>query len=170
MVQQYMKDPQSVDPTLAHAVVAVAARHGDAELYNQFKAQMKTAKSPEAVLPIVPRALAQFPEPKPDQQTLASTLTPAVRGQDLYMLRAHDGESRGARKPRGTSCARTTTLISAKTGGGLGGVGVFLYATERLLQPEKEQEVKQFFKQHPIPGTERNQKEALESINSCVNR
>ncbi len=39
MVQQYMKDPSSVDPTLAGAVIAVAARHGDAELYNQFKAQ-----------------------------------------------------------------------------------------------------------------------------------
>ena len=28
--------------------------------------------------------------------------------------------------------------------------------------------MKQFFQQHPFPGTERNQKEAIEIINSCV--
>ncbi len=28
--------------------------------------------------------------------------------------------------------------------------------------------MKQFFDQHPIQGTERNQKEAFESINACV--
>ena len=28
--------------------------------------------------------------------------------------------------------------------------------------------MKQFFDQHPFPGTERNQKEAIESINGCV--
>ncbi len=28
--------------------------------------------------------------------------------------------------------------------------------------------MKQFFQQHPFPGTERNQKEAIESIDSCV--
>ena len=37
-----------------------------------------------------------------------------------------------------------------------------------VLQHEKEQEAKAFFQQHPFPGTERNQKEVLESISSCV--
>jgi hypothetical protein len=34
--------------------------------------------------------------------------------------------------------------------------------------PEKEQELEQFFEQHPIQGTERNQKDAIESIHSCT--
>ena len=37
LVQQYMKDPTSVDPTLAGAVVSVAARHGDAQLYSSTR-------------------------------------------------------------------------------------------------------------------------------------
>ena len=55
-----------------------------------------------------------------------------------------------------------------KTGGGLGGVGVFLYGTQSFCDAQKANEVKQFFEQHPFPGTERNQKEAIESINGCV--
>ena len=58
--------------------------------------------------------------------------------------------------------------LNEKTGGGLGGVGVFLYGAQSFCSPEKAQEVKQFFQQHPFPGTERNQKEAIESINSCA--
>ena len=49
-----------------------------------------------------------------------------------------------------------------KTGGGLGGVGVFLYGAQSFCSTEKATEVKQFFDQHPFPGTERNQKQAIE--------
>jgi aminopeptidase N len=55
-----------------------------------------------------------------------------------------------------------------KTGGGLGGVGIFLYGAHSFCDSEKAVEVKQFFEQHPFPGTERNQREAIEAINSCV--
>ena len=96
MVQQYMKDPTSVDPTLAGAAVSVAARHGDAALYNQFKAQLKKVKSPQQYYRFF-YALAEFPQPALIKQTLESTLTPAVRGQDLYDSGAPAGESRPAR-------------------------------------------------------------------------
>ena len=43
----------------------------------------------------------------------------------------------------------------------LGRRGSFLYG-RGFLQHRESEEVKQFFQQHPFPGTERNQKEALE--------
>ncbi len=58
--------------------------------------------------------------------------------------------------------------IMKKTGGGLGGVGVFLYGADNFCDTQKANEVQQFFQQHPFPGTERNQREAVESINGCV--
>ena len=48
------------------AVSAVAARHGDAELYDQFKAQMQKAKSPEQYYRYF-YALAEFPQAAADQ-------------------------------------------------------------------------------------------------------
>ena len=58
--------------------------------------------------------------------------------------------------------------LHAKAGGGLGGAGVFIEGADAFCSTEKAEEVKEFFQQHPFPGTERNQKEVLESINSCV--
>ena len=166
MVQHYMKDPASVDPTLASAVVSVAAHHGDAELYNQFKAAMEKVKSPHEYY-LYFYALADFPEPALIQKTLDSTLTPEVRGQDLYVLL---GLLRNPASQNATwdFMRQNFDPLMKKTGGGLGGVGVFLYGAQSFCDTQKANEVEQFFQQHPFPGTERNQREAVESINGCV--
>ena len=166
MVQQLMKDPSSVDGTLAQAVVSVAARHGNAELYNQFKAQLQKTSSPEQYY-MFARALGQFPEPALIQQTLATTLTPAVRGQDLYMLLPMMANP-VSQDATWDFMRKNFEQLHAKAGGGLGGVGVFLYGAGTFCSTEKAEEVKQFFQQHPFPGTERNQKETLEGIDSCI--
>ncbi len=166
IVQQYLKDPNSVDGTLAPAAVSVAARHGDAELYNQYKAQLQKASSPEQYY-MFARALTQFPEPQLIQETLASSLTPAVRGQDLYMLLPMLANPK-SQDATWDFMRSNFDKLRAKTGGGLGGVGIFLYGTRNFCDPQKATEVKQFFQQHPFPGTERNQKEALESIDGCI--
>jgi aminopeptidase N/puromycin-sensitive aminopeptidase len=166
LIQQYMTNPQSLDPTLARAVIGVAARHGDAELYSQFQAHMKAAKTPEMYYRYF-YALAEFPQQGLIQQTLASTLTPDVRSQDLELL-VDEIENPAARDTAWDFMRKNYEALSAKTGGGLGGFGIFLGAAESFCSPDKEQQVQQFFQEHPIQGTERNQKEVLESIRSCV--
>jgi aminopeptidase N len=166
MMQQFIKDPSSVDGTLAHAVIAVAARHGDAALYNQFKEQMQKAKSPEQYYGYF-YGLSEFPQPQLTKQTLEATLTPAVRGQDLYILLPLLGNPASQNETWDFMRTHFDDLMK-KTGGGLGGVGVFLYGAQSFCDAQKAAEVKQFFEQHPFPGTERNQKEAIESINGCV--
>jgi hypothetical protein len=58
--------------------------------------------------------------------------------------------------------------IAKKTGGGLGGAGIFQYAVQGFCDAQKRDQVEQFFQQHPMPGTERVQKESIETINSCI--
>ena len=166
MVQEYMKNADSVDPTLAGSVIAVAAKHGDAQLYNQFKAAMKDAKSPQQYYRYF-YALASFPQPELSKQTMESTLTPEVRGQDLYILLTLLGNP-PSQDATWDFMRSHFDQLSKKTGGGLGGVGIFLYGTHAFCSTEKATEVKQFFEQHPFPGTERNQKEAIEAIDGCV--
>ncbi len=166
MVQQYMKDPTAIDPTLAGSVVLVAARNGDAELYNQYKAQLKNVRSTQLYYRFM-FALAEFPEQPLIQQTLQSTLTPEVRGQDLYIL------VRLLANPISQDATwdfvrQNFDALMKKTGGGLGGVGVFLYGAQSFCDAQRANEVQQFFQEHPFPGTERNQKEAVETINGCV--
>ncbi len=124
MVQEYMKDPNSVDGTLAPAVVAVAARHGNADLYNQFKAQLQKASSPQQYY-MFARALGQFPDPELIQQTLDTALTPAVRGQDLYMLLPMM-DNPTSQQATWDFMRTNFEQLHAKAGGGLGGVGIFI--------------------------------------------
>ena len=166
LIQQYMKDPTSVDPTLAGAVVSVAARHGSPELYQQYKAQLQKAKSPQQYYRFF-YGMAEFPQPTLVKQTLESTLTPEVRGQDLYIL-INLLENPSSQNMTWDFMRQNFDQIAKKTGGGLGGVGVFLYGAQGFCTTEKANELKQFFDQHSFPGTERGQKKAMESINACV--
>ncbi len=166
LVQQYMKDPTSVDPTLAGAVVSVAARHGDPELYQQYKAQLQKVKAPQQYYRFF-YGLAEFPQQALIKETLESTLTPAVRGQDLYVF-INLMSNPTSQNTTWDFMRQNFDEIMKKTGGGLGGVGVFLDGAESFCSTQKANELKQFFDQHPFPGTERNQKETIESINSCV--
>lgn len=166
MVQEYIKNPESVDGTMLRPVLAVAARHGDAGLYNQYKAQMEKANSPEQYYSYF-YSLPEFPQPELTKQTLDSLLTDQVRGQDLYVLLPMLANP--ISQDATWSFMRTHfDQLQAKTGGGLGGVGIFLYGAQVFCSADKSTEVKQFFQQHPFPGTERNQRESIETIDGCV--
>ena len=149
------------------AVVSVAARHGDADLYNQFLAQMQKPSSPEQFY-MFARALGQFPEPELIQQHAECDAHRQGARTGLVHAVADDGQSHQPAGNVGLHARATSSQLQAKAGGGLGSAGLFLYGTEAFCSNEKAEEVKQFFQQHPFPGTERNQKEALESISSCV--
>jgi aminopeptidase N/puromycin-sensitive aminopeptidase len=166
LLQQYIKDPASVDGTLARAAVTVAARHGDAALYGQYRAQLQRQLPPEQYYRFF-YSLGDFPDPALAQKTLDWTLTPEVRGQDIYLL---DGlvANPQTRDLAWEFVRQHYDEISKKTGAGLGGIYVFLSIAESFCDAQKRDEVIQFFQQHPMPGTERNQKEAIESINSCI--
>lgn len=166
MVQEYMKDPTSIDGTMARAVIAVAARHGNEQLYEQFKAQLKNNESPEVYYRYL-YSLADFPQQSLIQQTLNTVLSPEVRGQDLYILIGMLGNP-ASQDLTWRFMQQNFDPLMKKTGGGLGGVALFFYGAQQFCDAQKKTEVEQFFKDHPFPGTERNQREALERIDSCI--
>ena len=47
LVEQYMRDPNSVEAALAGNALVVSALDGNAELYDRYLEHMKTAKTPE---------------------------------------------------------------------------------------------------------------------------
>jgi aminopeptidase N len=63
LAQQYLADPNSVDPTIARQVLAVAARYGDEALFEQYASALQRVQSPEQYYNIG-GALAQFRDPK----------------------------------------------------------------------------------------------------------
>ena len=83
--EQYMKDPQSVNAELAGKSLAIAAMNGDAALYDQYVAHLKTAKNPEEY-GFYLQALGMFPQPELVKRSFDLFLGPEVKNQDMFAL------------------------------------------------------------------------------------
>ena len=85
IVEQYMRDPNSVDAAMAGNALSIAALQGNADLYDKYMARMKTAKTPEEYYNYF-GALGQFPSAELAKRTFEFGLGPDVKNQDLYIL------------------------------------------------------------------------------------
>ena len=162
LAHKYLADPLSVDPTLANAVVNLAAMEGDAALYDEFLARTKTAKSPEEYYLFL-FALAHFNDPALLTRTMEFALTPSVRGQDFGTLLAEVMIN-----PAGTDVAwdfarKHWAEIKDKPPGGSGRV---LGAASAFCDDRRLGEVKSFFAENKVD--DRTTQRAVEDISSCT--
>ena len=166
IAQQYIKSPSSVDGSLADAAIKVAARHGDAALYAQYRAQLKNNLSPEAHY-LFFHALAEFPSPELAQQTLSWSLTPEVRNQDLYILDSLV-DNPSTRVVSWDFMRQHFDEVDKKAGGGLWGGDLYLGAGYSFCDEKLRAELEDFYRQHPFEGKEREEKRMLERISDCI--
>ncbi|MEO8601518.1 MAG: M1 family aminopeptidase [bacterium] len=96
-LRRYLTDPTSVDPNLASAVVSIAARDGDAALYQRYLEHKRAAASDPEEEQRFLFGLTAFEDPTLVQRTLALTLTDEVRPQDRAHLYARLLGTRAAR-------------------------------------------------------------------------
>ena len=81
----YLEDPRSIDPNLASVVVSIAARSGDAALYERYIERKRAAASDPEDEQRFLFGLTAFERPDLVRRTLALTVSDEVRPQD----RAH---------------------------------------------------------------------------------
>jgi puromycin-sensitive aminopeptidase len=81
----YLEDPRSIDPNLASVVVGIAARSGDAALYERYIERKRAAASDPEDEQRFLFGLTAFERPDLVQRTLGLTVSDEVRPQD----RAH---------------------------------------------------------------------------------
>ena len=94
---RYLDEPRSIDPDLASAVVGIAARGGDAALYERYLARKRAAASDPEEEQRFLFGLTAFEDPELVQRTLDLTLSDDVRPQDRAHLFARLLGSRAAR-------------------------------------------------------------------------
>ncbi len=167
LIQSYIKDPSSVDPTLARGVFSVAAAHGDKALYDQFRAQLKKVNDPEQYY-LYFYSLAQFRNPELLQETLNFALTPEVRNQDIGIVNVVIENPYGQKL--GWDFLRSQyAQLEAKMGGSIGSAVPFVGASSHFCDPVLRDEAKQYFEQHRKPGSpDRTFRSSIESINYCI--
>jgi len=165
LAEQYLQDRSILDPSIVSAVLGLAARGGDAALYDRYSEAARTAKSPEEFLNFL-YAMVSFRDPELVRRTLETAVSAEVRSQDSpYILVAllSNPETRKQswawmKEHWADVQARFTISSGARV---VAAAGAFCDAAEK-------EDVESFFANHTVQASERAFGEALHSIDACI--
>jgi aminopeptidase N/puromycin-sensitive aminopeptidase len=167
LTQGYMKDPASVPADLSGTAVHITAMNGDEALYDQYRAKLKEAKTPQEYYTYF-YSLSNFQDPALLQKTLDFALTSEVRNQDLWLIPSVMQGRRGGDLAWNFVKSHWDDLMK-KAGGGIAGAAPYAFgATGSFCDVQKRDDVKAFYDAHRIAGSERNFRASQESINYCI--
>jgi aminopeptidase N len=163
--QKYLQNPESVDPTLAQTMLAVAALNGDEKLYNQFVQAMGNAKTPEVYYNLG-FSLLGFEDPALLKRTILFATGPNVRNQDAPFIFAGALQNPYTRDQAWPLIKENWPAIEKKFTMSSGAAVV--NASGSFCTAQEKQEVQQFFTEHKVASSERALKQALERIDNCI--
>ena len=157
----------ALDPTLASAIVNVAALHGDAALFDALAAAAERATSPEVRYRYL-YALANFTDAALTERALKMSLSPAIRNQDTAIFVAQflgnpDVNDRAWAfvKENWTALEPKITSVYSSDVNLVSSLGSFCDASTR-------NDIAQFFAVHKLPAASRTLKQTLERIDNCI--
>ncbi len=163
----YIADPSSLPGTLVSTVLRIAAGGGNAELYNQYVAQLdRLAAQPEEYYRFF-TALPSFGDPALVQRTLAFAISPAVRTQGTATLVAGLLARPASRDAAWTFVQAEWPTLTQKLGT-FQGIPRIIGALGTFCSAETAAQVKQFFTKNPVASAERTLRQALERIDNCA--
>jgi aminopeptidase N len=164
--QQYLRDPASVDPTLAVRALSVAAQNGDAAFFDQLRGVTETAGDPQlrsqALL-----ALAQFRDPALVIRTLDYAVSAKVKNQDAVRLVRIEMSDRRTRDVAWPWVQQNWPRVQAQitTWGG----GYLVESTGNFCSAERSSQVTEFFQEHKVLAASHALDLARDNITDCVN-
>jgi aminopeptidase N len=165
ITEKFLADPASVDATLSQTALSIAARNGDAALFDRLQHVYETSTNPEIQEGAL-RLLAQFEDPALVQRSLDYAATSKVRNQDALIQYAIGLQIDATRQQTWNYIKShwdvLHTLLTPELGGILvGSTGAFCSADTR-------DDVQSFFATHKVPSADRALKHSIESINGCI--
>jgi aminopeptidase N len=156
---------EPVDRTLLIAALPIAARNGDAALYNAIIAHFGQLKTPEEAY-LFGQTLCMFSDPALLTRTLRFAVSPMMRAQDAPQVLDAVIANPAGRQVAWDFIRQNWPEVEAK---------ISHYSETDLVSVSsyfcdaaKRNEVQQFFTEHKIPGSERALKMTLEQIDACI--
>jgi len=167
VAQQYLKDPNSVDASIAKDVLAVAARFGNEELFQQYVSAMGRMRAPEQFYNVA-GALTEFRDPKIVEKVLELSVSDEIRNQDaaglISRVLINSDNQKTAWEWVKTHWPAVEKKITMSSGAEI------VNATRRFCSEEIDVDVQKFFTEHKVPSTDRALKQSHEDIAGCVKR
>ena len=162
---QALSNNNALDNTIAETAFSLAARDGDAALYDRFLEKQKQAQTPEDFY-VYMDALLSFRDPKLIERNLNRALSTEVRSQDAVGV---IGDLMDL--PAGGTLAWNFTKAHwdeiSKLSGGFAGARL-VSASSTFCSAEKAEQVREFFTTHQVPSAERGIQQTLERIQNCA--
>jgi aminopeptidase N/puromycin-sensitive aminopeptidase len=162
---KYLANPGSVDATLSQAALAVAARNGDAQLFDRLQQIYETSTNPEYQENSL-RLLAEFENPALLQRALDYAVSGKVRNQDAviqFVIALSIDENREqAWKYIQSNWDKVQAQFTTEMGAYLVG------ATGNFCSTDARASVETFFSTHKVAASDKALKHALESIDGCI--
>jgi hypothetical protein len=167
LARQYLKDPASVDASMAKEVLVVAARYGNETLFDQYVAAMGRMSSPEQYYN-VGGALAEFRDPKVVEKVLELGVSEEVRNQDSAHLISGVLSNADNQKVAWAWVKAHWPAVEKKTTMSSG--PEIVNATRKFCSTELRDDVQSFFAEHKVAAAERTLKQSREEIDGCIRR
>jgi aminopeptidase N/puromycin-sensitive aminopeptidase len=165
IVEKFLADPTSVDPTLGQTALAIAARNGDAQLFDRLQKVYETSTNPEFQEGAL-RLLAEFENPALIQRSLDYAVSGKVRNQDaaiqLAIALQIDASRDQAWKFIEDNWDKVHALLTTEMG------EVLVRSTGSFCSAEARDRVQSFFSTHKVESSDKSLKHALESIEGCT--
>jgi aminopeptidase N len=162
---KFIADPASVDATLGQTALAIAARNGDAALYDKLEKVFETSTNPEFQEGAL-RLLPEFEDPALLQRALDYAVSGKVRNQDAAIQFAIalsvDANRDAAWKYMQSHWDAIQAVLTPEMG------NVLVGSTSAFCSAEARDDVKQFFANHKVASADQTLKHSIERIDGCV--
>jgi puromycin-sensitive aminopeptidase len=158
-LEAYLADRATLEPNLADSVVGLAARTGDAALYERYRAVVAEARTPQERRRFL-LSLAAFRTPETIARTLDAVLTPDIPTQDVAFIVMRLLGNPAARAAAWRFVTRKWPALRRRIPPLM--LSRLVEATPALREPRYAREVRAFFTKHPLPEAARALKQALE--------
>jgi aminopeptidase N len=161
-----LRDPASLDPTVARAAFSLAAENGDVSFYDQLTKRLQSKGTSLEHYYLYFQTISKFRDPRLLRRTLDFAISPAVRSQDtLGLVSAVMENPAGA--PLAWSFVQGHWSDLDRVGGGFTS-GEVVAATRVFCDGKMHDEVQSFFASHSVPTAQRTLKQSLETIRNCA--
>ena len=164
LAKKYLKDRSTVSPEIASYVLSLAARTGDAALYDEFLAASRQATSPQDKRRFL-FALAAFEDPVLTRRTIDLALS-EVRSQDAPGLIGAVFANPDAIETAWTYLQSRWPDVMKKVPPT--SMRRVIGGTSGFCSAEKRDEVRDFLKEHSTAYADRTVTQTIERINDCI--
>jgi len=160
-----LADPGSVDAGLGQTALGIAARDGDAQLFDRLQQLYETSTNPELQEGAL-SLLAQFEDPALVQRSLDYGASGKVRNQDathqFSMALQIDENREQAWKYIQSNWDKVQAQFTTEMGARL------VASTGSFCSAESRASVEAFFSTHKVASSDKALKHAIESIDGCI--